>query len=61
MLEGIQDYEKIRILRQSLPAASLAAFEDLLAKEFSPNVFTDEKNAAQRLNEGKKMLNKLAK
>lgn len=59
-LEGVQDFEKIRILRESLPGTKLAAFEALLEKEFAPNKFDDSKSAAERLAEGKKMLKKLS-
>jgi len=61
MLEGIQDYEKINILRRSLSKTQMAEFEELLTKEFSPNLFDPALSAAQRIALGKKMLDKMSR
>ena len=56
LVEGIQDYEKIRILREELSAEELSSLEEILAKNFASNSYDGNQPAAGLLCEGKKIL-----
>jgi len=60
LVEGIQDFEKIRILRETASDSQKAELDAVLLK-FAPNVFGAEVNAAELLAEGKRVLLKLSK
>lgn len=55
LTEGIQDYEKIRILRQTVSPAKMARFDKVLAK-FSHNVMADDFDIDALVREGKAAL-----
>ena len=59
LVEGIQDYEKIRILRRSASAEKVAAFEAVLAEHFLSPQYDDSRPAAFWLAKGKEALRKL--
>lgn len=56
LIEGIQDYEKIRIIRETGTEAQKAALEAVLAKCFAANKYDKSQAAADLVAEGKKVL-----
>lgn len=56
LVEGIQDYEKIRIIRETGTEAQKAALEAVLAKCFAANKYDHSQAAADLVAEGKKVL-----
>lgn len=53
LIEGIQDYEKIRILKEKATPAQKAVLDEVLAKYFAANKFDDSIKAEDALAKGK--------
>jgi len=58
LVEGIQDYEKIRIIRETASEAGKAALDEVLTR-FAPNKFDPSQKAEDLLSEGRKVLLKV--
>ena len=56
LVEGIQDYEKIRLIRENGTEAQKAAVEEVLARYFAANKFADTDDAADLVAKGRKVL-----
>ena len=57
LVEGIQDYEKIRIIRETASDSLKVELDNVLLK-FAPAVYDESQKAADILAEGKKILNR---
>jgi len=60
LVEGIQDFEKMRILRETATPAQIASLDAFLVK-CSPNKFGDDEKAEAYLSEGKALLVEMSK
>jgi hypothetical protein len=60
LVQGIQDFEKIKILRTELKGAKLELLNKTV-EMFRPNVFPAENNAAEMINKAEAVLYKLSK
>jgi len=59
LIEGIQDFEKIRILKQELSEKQKASLEKVL-ENFAPSIYDENQKAEELLAEGKELLLKLS-
>ena len=60
LVQGIQDFEKIRILKSELKGAKLQQLNKVI-EDFRPNVFPAENNAAKMISSAEQVLWSLSK
>ena len=56
LVEGIQDFEKIRILKQKATPAQAAALDEVLSKYFASNEYDSSQKAEDLLAKGRAVL-----